>query len=150
MKKIYLTYGNEAVPEGFEKMDPESLFKMEKDSVDEIITGDILTRVNCLAGFFVEVKNKLKEGSSVTIYSSYFLSSNTWSHPDCKRGISECSLNFLSDDFEVTYSLGMDIAWETRADEVKQFAIKHYANTVPTIQFKCVKKGSSNGKDKIN
>lgn len=153
MVKIYLTFGKEEPPEGFERK--LNLEGVDPDSVDELRGNCYLEKVPSLVILMAEVWRALKVGGTAEFFSQYYTHAAAYLSPLVVRSISELSLNFVSKDwresakydevpidydFDLMSGLSLDPVFENRSDETRTFAQRHYLNSVPSIQFKCTKK----------
>lgn len=151
--KLYLTYGLEDIPEGFEKAEITS--SIEENSIDEFIGHHCLDKMENLDRFFYLLHKGLKPEGKATFHQTYFRSSMAWMSPLTIRGISEHSLAWLSKewrevnkwsaldiscDFEIKYALSTDPDLDSRSDNAKAFAIANYSASISGVQFVITKK----------
>ncbi|OGM08811.1 hypothetical protein A2Z67_02280 [Candidatus Woesebacteria bacterium RBG_13_36_22] len=104
--------------------------------------------------FMEELHRIMKKGSLAKIICPYWSSIRCWQDPTHRRGMNEASFLYfnkawrdvnvgqypITTDFD--YSYGYDISPDllTKAQEVKDFAIKNYTNAVMDIQYLLTKR----------
>jgi len=152
--KIHLTYGNDK-KEGFEERLPDALAAMPDESVDEINGHDVLEKVPNLHQFLEHCYRVLRWDGVCNFSSTYFASSEAFSSPLSKRGISELSLNFANKawreannyseldviaNFEIVGNFAIEDKVMCRAVEVRTHWTTHYQNVVKRIIFTLTKK----------
>lgn len=154
--KLYLTYGNEDVPEGFEvETNPDRFDALNYENVEEVLAHHILDKHDDLQIFFAKLHKILPINGKATFQQFYFRNPMAWISPLTIRGISEFSLSWLSKDwreankwaspnvdydFNVEWGLSVNPDLETRSSDAKNFAMANYAGSVAAIQFIVTKK----------
>jgi hypothetical protein len=152
--KLHLTYGTDK-KEGFEERLPDALAAIADESVDEINGHDVLEKVPNLHQFLEHCFRVLRWDSVCNFSSTYFASSEAFSSPLAKRGISELSLNFANKawreannyseldviaNFEILGNFAIEDKVMCRAVEVRTHWTTHYQNVVKRIIFTLTKK----------
>ena len=155
MSKIYCTCGSDS-REGWNKIRPDDLDKLESESIDEFHGQGVLEKVDFLSYFMEQLYGKTKPDSKIILVSAYFSSSLAYESPLTKRAISEMSINFASKswrekvawdegipvhcDFDIAVGFSISEADTLRAEEVKAFGMRSYTNYVQAVQFNLTKK----------
>lgn len=118
------------------------------NSVDEIFCSHYIEHTPDLIAFMQEVYRILKVGSKATFYAPYYTSMRCWQDPTHTRAISEATFLYynkawreqnkldhynITCDFDYTYGYILTPEWQSRHEEAKMFAIKHYWNVVNDI-----------------
>jgi ubiquinone/menaquinone biosynthesis C-methylase UbiE len=131
---------------------------IESDSVEEAVCNHYFEHVTDSFKFMNEVARVMKVGAQITINCPYYTSARASQDPTHKRGISEMSFlyynkkwredNKLSHypvddacDFDYTYGYHVNEPWNTKHEEARAFAIKHYFNSVSDITVVMTKRG---------
>jgi SAM-dependent methyltransferase len=129
---------------------------IESDSAEDIICSHYVEHTNDLIKFMDEVYRILKVGGKIRIIAPYYSSVRCWQDPTHKRAISENSFLYfnkqwrdmnkldhynIKSDFDFTYGYNMDPMWANRAQESRDFAIKHYINVINDLDVTLVKRG---------
>ena len=147
-----LFFGIGEVPEGFERVAPETVF--HADSVDEVQGIGVLETTPDLFRFMNDLHFMMKSGAKATLIAPYYAAAEAYNNPFAIRGISEQSLNWTSKtwrelnkvtyntntDFEVTIGLTFDEALKLRAEEVQVHWRTHFLNVIKIVHFILVKK----------
>lgn len=117
-------------------------------SVDEVHCAHYVEHVPDLIFFMNELGRVLKEGGKATIVAPYYSSIRAWQDPTHVRAIGETSFLYynkgwrdgnklshypITCDFDFTYGYALDAFWQTRSDEARAFAIRHYWNVVNDV-----------------
>lgn len=155
MNKLYLSYGKEVAPEGFNKIHPSEISLQEANSVDEIQASNILEKVCCLRSFLDDVYRVLVPDGKLLATCGYYGCSSSYVSPLVRRSMSEYSLNWCSKawreqnnyteietdiNFEVSAGLVTDSAVNLRSDDVQVLWRTTRMNCVIAVQFSLVKK----------
>lgn len=155
MNKIYLSYGKEAAPEGFNKIHPSEIALQDSDSAEEIQATNILEKVCCLRSFLDDVYRVLALDKKLLATSGYYGCSSSYVSPLTRRAMSEYSLNWCSKEwrkqnnytevdtevnFEVSAGLVTDSSVNLRSDEVQALWRTTRMNCVIAVQFSLIKK----------
>lgn len=153
-KKIYFSYGSEA-KEGFIPQVPMTTSILINDSVDEIYGHCVIEKVPNLIAFIDECHRLLRPGGKASFTSPHYASIEAWASPLVIRGVGDYSLNFASkewretnkyteasvlSDFEVSGSFTIEETLSHRAEEARNFFLKHYNNVVRLVHFTLTKK----------
>jgi len=150
--------------EGYQKYsDIENYpWKIETNSVDELISVYAIQRVKDILRYYQEVHRVCKPGAIVRFIAPYFTHERACCDPNHIRYIGEMSFHYLTPDFRklnkvntggwetVNFQLrGINFTWETqpynqwdnKSDEAKLYAKMHYWNVITDIlaEFEVVK-----------
>jgi predicted SAM-dependent methyltransferase len=121
---------------------------IETDSAEDIVCNHYIEHVTDLMQFMNEIYRILKPGGKVKFVAPYYTSIRCWQDPTHKHAISEATFLYynkewrtnnkldhypIEADFDYTYGYDMDMLWANRAQEARDFAIKHYWNIVNDI-----------------
>lgn len=124
-------------------------------TVEEARAIHYIEHVVDLIGFFEEVYRVLVVGGKCLIISPYYTSMRAWQDPTHVREISEASFLYynkewrksqkldhypITCDFDFSYGYAFYPEWAARAQEARDFALKHYNNVVSDIQVTLVKR----------
>lgn len=127
----------------------------EDNSVDEAFVSHYIEHTKDLIKFMNELHRILKPGGKVTMVAPYYTSIRCWQDPTHTRAISEATFLYYNQDwlkqngldhypitanFDFNFGYSLDEEYENKADEVKQFAIRHYWNVVHDIHVFLTKK----------
>lgn len=152
--KIYISSGKED-REGLVKYDPSGILTITDNSVDEIQGQDILEKVPDLIDFIDECHRILKPGCKAMLTCPHFLSDGAWRSPLTIRALTPQSLNFadknwreqtkyteaeVTANFEVQGSFAMEPDVMNRAEEVRNFWMRRYANVAQALMFTLIKR----------
>jgi hypothetical protein len=103
-----------------------------------------------LIAFMEELHRIMKKGSVAKIICPYWSSIRCWQDPTHRRGINEATFLYfnkvwreqnnlghygITTDFDYTYGYDISPDLATKAQEVRDFAIRNYTNSVMDIQF---------------
>lgn len=153
-RKIYLSF-NSSEREGLEKFNPIELPSILDSSIDEIQGEDILEKFPNLILFIDECHRILKPGCKAMLTCPHFLSDGAWRSPLTVRALTPQSLNFadknwreqtkyteaeVKANFEVQGSFAMEQDVMNRAEEVRNFWMRRYANVAQALMFTLIKR----------
>jgi predicted SAM-dependent methyltransferase len=111
--------------------------------------------VDALCKFFEEVYRILAPGGVLKIIAPYYNHQRCWQDPTHRRAICDSTFFYVSKewrknngldhygmkcDFGAVWGYGLDQSLDGRNDEFRQFAVKHYTNTVADIHATLTKK----------
>ena len=128
---------------------------IESESAEEIICSHYVEHTTDLIRFMDEVYRILKPEGKITIIAPYYTSMRCWQDPTHRRAISEATFMYFNkewrdvnkldhygvkSDFDFTFGYDVDQALITRSQEYRDFAIKHYWNTVSDIHIVLTKR----------
>lgn len=128
------------------------------NSVDEAVCSHYLEHTKDLMKFMNELFRILRPGARVMITSPYYTSMRAWQDPTHTRAISEATFLYynkdwrtqnkldhypITADFDFSYGYVMTPEWQSRAEEARAFAIRHYTNVVSDIQVILTKRETS-------
>lgn len=115
-------------------------------------------RQDPLLAFFDELWRVLVPGGKCTVIAPYYSSVRCWQDPTHRRAISEMTFLYanaewrrnnkldhyrVSADFDFTYGYVVEPSWASRAEDARQFAMRHYANAINDIQVVLIKRPAS-------
>ena len=119
------------------------------DSCEEIYMSHYLEHVKDFMKFMDEVWRICQNGAIVKILSPYYTSIRAWQDPTHVRAISEATFQYvdkkwrelnkldhypMKSNFEVKdLRLFLSEPWNSKSEEAKQFAVRHYFNVVSDI-----------------
>jgi len=122
---------------------------IEDESVDEAWCSHYIEHVPDLMKFMNEVYRIMKKGSIVTFISPYYSSVRCWQDPTHVRAISEQTYLYYNAEWRKInklehYPIDCDftphqwahqwnVAWASRSQEAKNFALQHYNNVVDDL-----------------
>jgi len=156
MKKIYLSFGSELTPDGYEKESVSNCFHLPDGSVNELTGMHVLDKIPDLIGFGINLYRILAPDAKATFEQIYFRHPMAWLNPRTIRGISDHTMGFLSAewrknqawaiskedlealeliDFTLSCGFSVDPNFEHRNEEAKNFALAHYSSSIPSIRF---------------
>lgn len=122
---------------------------IESNSVEEIYCSHYVEHVPELFKFFDELYRIMKTGAKAVLIAPYWNSMRAWQDPTHVNGISENTYLYcvkgwreanklshypISCDFSFSCEFDIGAEWMLRAPEVREFAIKHYANVIENIK----------------
>lgn len=111
--------------------------------------------VDALCKFFDELYRILVPGGTCSLIAPYYASQRCWQDPTHRRAITDATFFYVSRewrttnkldhygmtcDFEATWGYAFDGDLNTRNDEYRQFAVRHYLNAVADIHVTLKKK----------
>ena len=114
--------------------------------------------VDALCKFFEELDRILVPGGKAYLIAPYYNHERCWQDPTHRRAITGATLYYVSKhwreingldhygmkcDFEAGWGWGFDQCVMTRNDEYRQFAGRHYTNTIADIHITLTKKASA-------
>ena len=118
------------------------------DSVGEVHCSHYIEHIPDLIGFMNELGRVLVPGGKATLIAPYYSSMRAWQDPTHVRAISEASFQYynkgwrvaqrldhmpITCDFDFSYAYVITGPWVTRAQEARDFAIRHYINVVDDL-----------------
>lgn len=121
---------------------------IESNSADDIVCSHYVEHTPDLMKFMNEVYRILKPGGKIKIVAPYYNSIRCWQDPTHLRAISEATFLYynkqwretnkldhypITCDYDYTYGYDMAVEWANRAEEARNFAIKHYNNVINDI-----------------
>ncbi len=127
------------------------------NSCDEIVISHYLEHVKDFMKFMDEVYRICQDGAIVRIISPYYTSIRAWQDPTHVRAISEATFLYTDKNWRVANKLDhypmkcnfqvtnmvtfINEPWNTKSEEAKQFAARHYWNVVSDIliELKAIK-----------
>lgn len=128
------------------------------NSCEEINISHYLEHVKDFFKFFEEVWRICQNGATVKVLSPYYTSIRAWQDPTHVRAISEATFNYVNKkwlkdvkmdhyasnkaNFEVVKVMMMlNEPWNTKSEDARQFAVRHYFNVVSDIyaELKAIK-----------
>lgn len=122
---------------------------------DEILCSHYVEHVVNLIGFMDEIYRIAKKGCKVTVIAPYYSSMRAVQDPTHVRSICEASFLYynkqwreankldhygIKSDFDFQYGYMLSPEWASRAQEARDFAIKHYINVINDIQVTLTKR----------
>ena len=125
------------------------------NSVDEIVCSHYVEHTKDLIKFMNELYRIMKPGAKALILAPYYNSMRAWQDPTHTRAISEATFLYynkdwrvvnkldhypITCDFDFSYGYNMAPDWLNRAEEARNFAIRHYTNVINDIQVVLVKR----------
>lgn len=125
------------------------------NSVDEIVCSHYIEHTKDMMKFMNELHRIMKTGAKALILAPYYNSMRAWQDPTHTRAISEASFLYynkdwrvankldhypITADFDFSYGYNISTDWANRAEDARNFAIRHYTNVVNDIQVVLVKK----------
>ena len=159
--KVYLSFGTESAPDGYTRTNDWTFENVADGSVEEVLGTHVLDKIPNLTQFGQRLHVVLASGGKATFDAMYFRHPMAWVSPKTVRGISEHTMGYLNADwrknqawaisaedckelemvnFDCSYGFNIDPNFEHRSDDVRAFALSHYASSIPSIKFILVKK----------
>lgn len=111
--------------------------------------------VDALCKFFEELYRILTPNGKCTIIAPYYNNMRCWQDPTHRRAITDATFFYVSKewrktngldhygtncDFDAVWGYGMDPCLESKNEEYRAFAIKHYTNVIADIHANLTKK----------
>jgi hypothetical protein len=157
--KAYLSYNEEAVPEGFTRYHPSAIETIEPNTVDEVQGMLVLEKLPDMVTFMEHLYYRLKPGAKAVFQSGYYGCATSFMSPLIKRSLSEHSMNWCSKswreankfteiktdiDFEVAVGLATASDLNLRAEEVQVLWRATRLNCVLQVHFTLTKVANEN------
>lgn len=127
----------------------------KSSSVDEVYCSHFIEHTKDLLVFFDELWRILKPEAKALIIAPYYASVRCWQDPTHLRAISETTFLYANKgwrdqnglnhypvkaDFDFTYGYAFKQEWASRAEDARNFALKHYINVVDDIHVTMTKR----------
>lgn len=128
---------------------------VENASVEEVHCSHFVEHVDSLITFMEELARILVTGAKATLIMPYYTSMRAWQDPTHKRALSEASFLYFNKgwrtqngldhypiacDFDFSYAYAFQPEWAMRAQEARDFALKHYWNVASDLHVYLTKR----------
>ena len=134
-------------------------YPIKDNSVSEIFISHYIEHTHDIMKFMHELHRILKVGGRVDIIAPYYNSVRCWQDPTHRWAISEASFYYYNkewrkanklDHYPITCDFDFHVSgymlfpeWQSRSEEAKMFAIKHYTNVIMDMQVLLTKREPS-------
>lgn len=124
-------------------------------SVEAVHCSHYIEHTPDLIAFMNELGRILIPGGTATLIAPYYTSHRAWQDPTHRRAISEQTFLYFNKgwrtaqqldhypitcDFDFSYGYALNPAWQTRSQEARDFAIRHYWNVVDDLHVTLTKR----------